>query len=114
MKLQRILTPVLCAASVLSVTAVAADDQVAHMPAQASATATPQMVEGTVKKVNQAAGKVTLAHGPLANLGMPAMTMIFRVKDSAWLSQMKAGDKINFVAEKVNGALTVTRFELAK
>ena len=115
MKFQRILAPILCAAvSVLPLTAVAADDLAAHMPVQASATVAPKMVEGIVKKVNQTAGKVTLAHGPLTNLGMPAMTMVFRVKDNAWLGQMKDGDKINFIAEKVNGALTVTRFELAK
>ena len=45
---------------------------------------------------------------------MPAMTMVFRVKDPAMLDQLKAGDKINFLAEKRNGALTVMRFEAAK
>ena len=84
------------------------------MEVQAPSPAATKMVEGTVKKVSLAAGKVTLDHGPLTNLGMPAMTMVFRVKDSAWLNQMKVGDKINFVAEKLNGALTVTKFELAK
>jgi Cu(I)/Ag(I) efflux system protein CusF len=67
--------------------------------------------EGIVKKVNPARGKLTIAHGPLKNLGMPAMTMIFRVKDPAWLSQVKPGDHIRFVADEVHGALTVTRFE---
>lgn len=115
MKFKRILVPVLCAAvSALAVTAAVADDHASHMSAQASVPVAARMVAGTVKKVNQATGKVTLAHGPLINLSMPAMTMVFRVKDKAWLSQMKDGDKINFTAEKVNGALTVTQFELAK
>ncbi len=42
---------------------------------------------------------------------MPVMTMVFRVQDPAMLDQLKAGDKINFVADKVNGAYTVMRFE---
>jgi len=74
-----------------------------------------QWVEGVVKKVDKAAGKVTLAHGPLKNLGMDmAMTMAFRVKDADWLDQMKAGDKIRFVADNVNGVLTMVKFESAK
>lgn len=64
--------------------------------------------EGTVKKVDPAAGKITLAHGPLTNLNMPAMTMAFAVKDRQWLSKLKPGDKVSFVAEQVNGRLTVT------
>jgi Cu/Ag efflux protein CusF len=42
---------------------------------------------------------------------MPAMTMVFQVKDPAMLDQVKAGDKIKFAADKVNGAYTVTRIE---
>lgn len=115
MKFQRIVVPCLCAAvSAFAVTAAVADDHASHMSAQTSASVATKMVEGTVKKVSRTTGKVTLAHGPLTNLSMPAMTMVFRVKDNAWLSQMKDGDKINFMAEKVNGALTVTQFELAK
>lgn len=71
-----------------------------------------EMVDGLVKRVDKSAAKVTLAHGPLTNLGMDmAMTMAFRVKDPAWLDQMKVGDRIRFVADNVNGALTVVRFE---
>ena len=67
-----------------------------------------------VKKVDKSSGKVTIKHGPLDNLGMPAMTMVFRVKDPAMLNQLKEGDKINFVADKVNGAITVIHAEPAK
>lgn len=69
--------------------------------------------EGTIKKVDKAAGKVTIAHGPLTNLGMPGMTMVFRVKNAAWLEQMKAGDKIRFQADRVDGAFTMMRYEPA-
>ena len=69
------------------------------------------MTAGVVKKVDKAAGKVTISHGPLVNLGMPKMTMVFHVNDPAMLDQLKEGDMINFVAEKVNGSFTVMRFE---
>jgi len=50
----------------------------------------------------------------LTNLNMPAMTMVFKVSNAAWLDQMKSGDKIRFMAENVNGAITVVHFEPAK
>ncbi|MBI5936688.1 MAG: copper-binding protein [Betaproteobacteria bacterium] len=80
-----------------------------HMMAQADVA----LSEGTIKKVDKAAGKVTIAHGPLGNLGMPSMTMVFRVKNAAWLEQMKVGDKIRFLADRVDGAFTVVRYEPA-
>lgn len=102
-------------ASLGTVPANAASDHAGHsMANQTMAAADMQMVDGQVKKVDKAAGKVTLAHGPLVNLGMPAMTMVFRVKDAGWLDQMKAGDKIRFMADNVNGAVTIVHFEPAK
>lgn len=93
----------------------AAGDHAGHgMAMQATASTEMQMVDGVVKKVDKSAGKVTLSHGPLTNLSMPAMTMVFRVKDASWLDQMKAGDKIRFMADNVNGAVTVVHFEPAK
>lgn len=77
----------------------------------ATAAAPNSMSSGEVKKVDKRAGKVTIKHGPLQNIGMDAMTMVFRVKDPAMLDQVKAGDKISFVAEAPNGQLTVTRLE---
>src|SRR3990170_2265844 len=72
------------------------------------------MTAGVVKKVDKGAGKVTIRHGPIENLGMPKMTMVFRVKDPAMLDRLKEGDKILFVAEKVDGAFTAMSFEAAK
>ncbi|WP_342306625.1 copper-binding protein [Burkholderia pseudomallei] len=69
------------------------------------------MSHGEVKKVDTAAGRLTIKHGPLENLGMGAMTMVFKVKDPAMLSQVKAGDTIDFVADEVDGALTVVKLQ---
>ena len=78
-----------------------------HEKSAAAAT----MTEGEVKKVNKDAGKITIKHGPLSNLDMPAMTMVFRVQDPAMLDQLKEGDQIRFVADKIGGQYTVTQIE---
>ncbi|MGQ0546726.1 MAG: copper-binding protein [Betaproteobacteria bacterium] len=70
--------------------------------------------DGEIRKVDKSAKKITIKHGPLANLDMPPMTMVFRVKDPAMLDQVKPGDKVKFQAEKVGSALTVTKIEPAK
>ena len=45
---------------------------------------------------------------------MPGMTMVFKAKDAAMLDHVKPGDKIRFVAERGDGALFVTKIEIAK
>ncbi|MBC7683772.1 MAG: copper-binding protein [Bdellovibrionales bacterium] len=69
--------------------------------------------DGEIKKVNKESGKITVKHGPLGNLDMPPMTMVFKVKDSAMMEQVKAGDKVKFTGEKLNGALTITVLKTA-
>ena len=64
--------------------------------------------DGEVRKVDKAAAKVTLKHGPIANLEMPPMTMVFQVRDPALLAKVKEGDKVKFKAEKVQGKYVVT------
>jgi len=59
--------------------------------------------QGMIRKVNKARGKLTPRHGPPANLDMPAMTMIFRVTEPAWLDQVEPGGNIRFQVDKVNG-----------
>ena len=72
------------------------------------------LTEGEVRKVDKEAKKVTIKHGPIQNLDMPAMTMVFRVKDAAVLESVKAGDKVKFRAEKEGDSYAVTRIERAK
>lgn len=81
----------------------------AQSAAQASATA--ELVDGEVKKIDKDAGKMTLRHGELKNLNMPAMSMVFRVKDPAMLDQVKTGDKVKFAADRVNGAVTIVELK---
>ena len=72
------------------------------------------MADGEIRKVDKAAGKLTLRHGPIPSIDMPPMTMVFQVKDPAMLDQVKAGDKVKFTAEKTGGAFTVMTLEPAK
>jgi Cu(I)/Ag(I) efflux system protein CusF len=72
------------------------------------------MVTGTVQKVDASAEKITLNHGPIPNLDMGAMTMVFKAADKRMLGQVKPGDKVQFTADRVNGQLTVTKIQKAK
>jgi Cu(I)/Ag(I) efflux system protein CusF len=103
--------------ALLSITPVAAQttaDHESHHADEKATTAAMTMSDGEVRKIDKGAGKVTIKHGPLQNLDMPPMTMVFRVKDPAMLDQLKEGDKIKFAADKVNGALTVTEVQTSK
>lgn len=72
-------------------------------------------VAGTVTKIDEAAGKITLRHGPIKKLDMEeGMTMVFKAQAPEMLKQVKVGDKVRFDAEKVNGQMTVTEIQKAK
>jgi len=72
------------------------------------------MTDGEVRRIDKDQGKLTLRHGPIANLDMPGMTMVFRVADPRMLDTLREGDKLRFSAERVNGSITVTAIEPAK
>jgi Cu(I)/Ag(I) efflux system periplasmic protein CusF len=87
-------------------------DHTAHHPATATAAA-PQS-DGEVRKIDLAQAKVTLRHGPLANLDMPPMTMVFKAADPKLLQGLKEGDKVKFTAERIGGVFTVTAIQVAR
>jgi Cu(I)/Ag(I) efflux system periplasmic protein CusF len=102
------------AAAVFLASTVHADD--AHHTKKSAAGVTQAagaMADGEVRKVDKDAKKITIKHGPLQKLDMPAMTMVFQVKDPAMLDRVKVGDKVKFEAEKIGGAFTVTKIEPA-
>ncbi len=94
--------------------ALAQDAHSAHHAAAPAASQQTAMTNGVVKRIDKATGSVTITHEPLTNLGMPAMTMSFLVKDRTWLDAMKVGAPIRFRAEEVKGALTVVALEQSK
>lgn len=104
--------PLLAGLLLAAAPAFASNDHSMH--AVADKAPAGSLAEGEVRKVNKGAGKLTIKHGPLANLDMPPMTMVFRVKDPAMLERVKEGDAIRFKAEKVGGNYTVVELEPAK
>lgn len=66
------------------------------------------MTEGEVKKVDIEAGKVTIKHGPIKHMDMPGMTMVFTAKDKALLTNVKLGDKVQFMVVNESGKMVVT------
>jgi Cu/Ag efflux protein CusF len=78
---------------------------VGAMAFQASAA---EYTKGVVKKVDLEGKKVTIIHEELKSLEMPAMTMVFRTADDAMLQQVKEGQEIEFIADRVNGKITIT------
>lgn len=79
-----------------------------------AATSAAALADGEVRKVDKAAGKITIKHGPIKNLDMPPMTMAYPVKNKAMLDQLKPGDKIKFEASDIGGTFTLMRFEKVK
>lgn len=63
---------------------------------------------GVVQEIDKTGKTITLKHGPITNMHMPAMTMSFGVKDAAMLGKVSVGERVNFTVENVNHAPTVT------
>lgn len=85
-----------------------AADHSSHASHQAAPAAASALSDGEIRKIDRDARKITIRHGPIANLNMPPMTMVFQVKDPALLDRAKTGDKIKFTAEQSGGAYIVT------
>jgi Cu(I)/Ag(I) efflux system protein CusF len=90
----------------------APDSHSAH-PAGAKAQSAP-LAEGEIRKIDRAAKKITLKHGPIASIDMPAMTMMFNLKDPAIARDFKVGDKVRFQVQMIGGSATVTEIYRAK
>lgn len=90
-----------------------AQDHSSHATTAARAASQPWS-EGTIRRLDRAAGSVTLTHGPIENLGMGAMTMTFSFKKGVVPASVKEGDKVRFRAEEKDGQYSVVRVEAAK
>ena len=77
----------------------------APSPTAASASALP-LVDAEIRRVDPAAGKVTLKHGDIPNLDMTGMTMVFVARQPTQLNGLKVGDKVRFRADVINGVYT--------
>ena len=77
-------------------------------------TAAVDMTDGEIRKVDKDAKKVTIKHGEIKNLDMPAMTMVFQVKDPAMLDKVQSGDKVKFKVIKSDSGYVVTELQSGK
>ena len=93
------LHPWTAATLVAAATAVLAGPALAQSPT----------VAGEVIKIDEKGGRITLKHGEIRHLDMPAMTMSWRVRSPSLLEGLKSGDRVRFVAEKIDGQFTVTQ-----
>jgi Cu/Ag efflux protein CusF len=103
----------LITAALLAASSLASQAQAQGAPAKTDAMKaesgqdTP-MADGEVRKIDRAAGKLTIKHGEIKSLDMPPMTMVFQIKDKAMLDSVKAGDKIRFRVIDDGGKMVVT------
>jgi len=109
--MRRKLTSLVLGVALGAFASLAAGEEKHHAGTPQATAASDALADGEIRKVDRDASKITIRHGPIANLDMPAMTMVFQVKDPALLDQVKAGDKVKFVADKIGGAYVVVRFE---
>lgn len=65
---------------------------------------------GEVRRLDAAAGKITLKHGAIDALQLPAMTLVYKI-DPALLAGIKPGDKVKFTAQRDGGDYVVTKIE---
>lgn len=63
---------------------------------------------GEIKNIDPDRGTITLKHGAIENLGMPEMTMIFRLAKPVTVESLNVGNKVRFKADRIQGLLVVT------
>ncbi len=67
--------------------------------------------EGEVRKIDREQAKITLRHGPIPEMKMSAMTMVFRVKDPKLLDAVKEGQQVRFALIREKGAFWLESVE---
>jgi len=66
---------------------------------------------GVIREIDRANSRVKLDHGPIPSIGMPGMTMTFKVKNPALLDQVKQGDPVNFEIEQSGLGWIITNLD---
>ena len=79
-----------------------------------SSEAATNMSQGEVRKVDAAAQKITLRHGPIASIGMPPMTMVFEVEKPELLEGVSAGEKVKFQVQQRGNRYIVTELQVVE
>ncbi|HEY9281155.1 MAG TPA: copper-binding protein [Eoetvoesiella sp.] len=75
-----------------------------------TAAAQEARASGEVRRVDAVAGKVTIKHGAISDLELPAMTLVYHI-DPALLAGIKPGDKVDFTAKREGGNYVITEIK---
>ena len=102
-----------CLLGSLAFSVQASDEHRGHKGHEAVQAST-SMSQGEVRKIDAANQKITLRHGPIANIGMPPMTMVFQVRKPEQLDGLNVGDKVRFVADKQGSQYGVSELQKAE
>ena len=111
---RKTLVAALCLTLPLCFSLSARADDTHHKPSVTATAGAGDTTDGEVRKIDREARKITLKHGEIKSLDMPAMTMVFVVKDKAMIDMLKTGDKVKFRVINDAGKLTVTDIQPVK
>lgn len=72
-----------------------------------------EWVDAEVRRVDKEGARLTLKHAEIKALDMPAMTMVFRVRDKAMLEGLNVGDRVRVQVVREAGQFLVTALKRA-
>ena len=72
-----------------------------------------EWVDAEVRKVEKEAGRLSLKHGEIKSMDMPAMTMTFRVRDKAMLDTLAVGDRVRVQVVREGGQFVIVALRRA-
>lgn len=63
---------------------------------------------GEVRRIDAQAGKITIKHGAIADLQLPAMSLVYTIAPDL-LVGVQPGDKVKFTAKRENDQYIITK-----
>jgi Cu/Ag efflux protein CusF len=86
---------------------------IAALTIAATAASAQQALRGSITKVDEANGKITIQSTPAGTVGASGAgnTEDFKVQDGLLFNALQSGDKVTFTAETINGAKTITKLQ---
>lgn len=72
-----------------------------------------EWIEAEVRRIDKEGARLTLKHAEIKSMDMPAMTMVFRVRDKAMLDGLSVGDRVRVQAVREAGQFVVVELRRA-
>lgn len=90
------------------------DDSMASSSETEAGLTSEMDAQGEIKTIRVEQGKVKIEHGPIERLGMPAMTMMFKVENPELLNGLQNGNSVNFSVDNSSGGFVITDIKVAE